>query len=151
MTTDFPHRLRAGHVRRPRPAQIMDPTGDRGTALVRPVASPEASPVASVVRRIERESSDASDEALTVVVIDGEIDADTAVLVRLALADALDGPAPVCCDLTGVTFFGAAAARTVLAAHSCAMATERIFFLRGVRGITAKVLDVVDPDRLVPR
>ena len=87
----------------------------------------------------------------TVVAVDGEIDQDTAPLVRLALSQALDGPMPVCCDLSRVTFFGAAAANTVLAAHRQATAFGKVFFLRGVQGITGRVLTIIDPDRVVPR
>jgi anti-anti-sigma regulatory factor len=140
MTTENSHRIRADHVRRPRPSApaglITNPTRDLGA------------PVITVNSRIERESSG---ETLTVVAITGEIDADTTAQVGLALANALNGPAPVCCDLGDVTFFGAAAAHTILAANSYAIAREQILFLRGVRGITAKILDVVDPDGLVPR
>jgi anti-anti-sigma factor len=106
----------------------------------------------TVSRRVERELSDISpDDALTVVAVAGEIDEDTVSLVGSALARALNGPTSVCCDLSGVTFFGAAAARTLLAAHFLAVATGRIFFLRGVRGITARVLNAVDPGLIVPR
>jgi anti-anti-sigma regulatory factor len=58
---------------------------------------------------------------------------------------------PVCCDLSQVTFFGAAAANTVLSAYRQATAPGNGFFLRGVHGITGRVLGIVDPDRVVPR
>jgi anti-anti-sigma factor len=92
-----------------------------------------------------------SGDPRSVVAIDGEIDQDTAPLVRLALSHALDGRLPVCCDLSRVTFFGAAAANAVLAAHRQASAAGNRFFLCGVQGITGRVLAIVDPDRIVPR
>jgi anti-anti-sigma factor len=90
-------------------------------------------------------------DPLTVVAVEGEIDQDTAPLLRLALSQALDGRAPVCCDLSRVTFFGAAAVSTVLAARRQATALGQVFFLRGVQGVTDRVLTVVDPDRVVAR
>jgi anti-sigma B factor antagonist len=92
-----------------------------------------------------------ADDPLTVVAIDGEIDLDTAPLVRLILSNALDGRTPVCCDLSRVTFFGATAVNTVLAAHRQATASGNSFFLRGVQGITDRVLTLCDPDRVIPR
>lgn len=88
---------------------------------------------------------------LTVVAVEGEIDQDTAPLVRLALSQALDGRAAVCCDLSRVTFLGAAGAGMLLSAHARAVASGRVFFLRGAWGITARVLDVVDPEGIVER
>jgi anti-anti-sigma factor len=92
-----------------------------------------------------------AEDRLTVVAIDGEIDQDTAALVRLALSHALDGRTTVCCDLSRVTFFGAAAVNTVLAAHRQATDLGNGFFLRGVRGLTERVLTIADPDGVVPR
>jgi anti-sigma B factor antagonist len=90
-------------------------------------------------------------DPLTVVAIEGEIDLNTAPLVRLALSHALDGRTAVCCDLSEVTFFGAAATNTVLAAHQQAAALHLVFFLRGVHGLVGRVLAILDPDRLVAR
>jgi anti-anti-sigma factor len=88
---------------------------------------------------------------LTVVAADGDIDLDTAPLLRHALVQALDCRAPVCCDLSGVTFFGATAAGLLLDTHRRATESGQVFFLRGARAMTEYVLAVVDPDRVVAR
>jgi anti-anti-sigma regulatory factor len=107
----------------------------------------------TVARRADPASADADagGPMLTVVEIDGDIDHDTAPFVRLGLSHALTGRTPVCCDLSRVTFFGAAAAHAVLSAHSEAVGLGRAFFLRGVRGTARLVLATIDPDGVVPR
>jgi anti-anti-sigma factor len=87
----------------------------------------------------------------TVVAISGDIDAATAPLLQRALAQALSDLAAVCCDLSQVAFFGAAAANTLLAAHQHATAHGRVFALRGVHGMTARVWAVADPGGVVAR
>src|SRR4051812_1898290 len=135
MTAERPHRL-PRHVRPARPV----PDG-----LTASVADEDGRTVVTVSRSVERELSDAGpDDSLTVVTVEGEIDQDTVSLLELALARALSGRMSVCCDLTGVTFFGAAAARVLLAAQAHAAETGRVFFLRGVQGITARVINAVD-------
>ena len=105
-----------------------------------------------VSTQVEWESSDAGpDDGLAVIEVVGEIDQDTAPLVELALERALDDRTSVCCDLSRVTFFGAAAAHTLLDAHGRAAETGRVFFLRGVRGTTAWVLNLADPGHRIPR
>lgn len=88
---------------------------------------------------------------LTVVVINGEIDTDTVPLVELALMQAMDRGASVCCDLSGVTFFGAAASQAILDASVRAFENGQLFSLRGATPFTTRVLDAVDPGRLVRR
>jgi anti-anti-sigma regulatory factor len=63
----------------------------------------------------------------------------------------VDGRNAVCCDLGRARFFGAAAADTLFAAHRRATEREHTFFLRGVHGFTARVLTLVDPDRVLTR
>jgi anti-anti-sigma regulatory factor len=53
--------------------------------------------------------------------------------------------------LRDVTFFGAAGANTLLAAHWRAAELGAAFYLRGVHGIADRVLTVVDPEGIVPR
>jgi anti-anti-sigma regulatory factor len=153
MTFDQRHNLRRAH--RADPAAVR-PQGCRSPAG-RPVArraavGGDSRTLLVISTSVEREPFDAGpDDALTVVAVDGDIDPDTAPLVRCALARVLAGRMPVCCDLARVTFFGAAAAHTILDANSGAMATGRIFFLRGVQGIAGQVLNAVDPGHIVPR
>jgi anti-anti-sigma factor len=88
---------------------------------------------------------------VAVVAADGEIDVDTAPLLAHALGQALDRGGTVCCDLSQVTFFGAAAANLLLAMHRRATETRQLFFVRGAVAMTEHVLVVVDPCRVIPR
>jgi anti-anti-sigma factor len=150
MTTEQPFRRPPWLIDHPgRVEQVRQPFSDGVAASV---ADADGETVVTVSSRVERESSDAGpDDALTVIAIDGEIDQDTAPLVRLALEQALHGRTSVCCDVSRVSFFGVAAAHTVLDAHSHAVETGCVFFLRGVRGTAARVLNAVDPCHRVPR
>jgi anti-anti-sigma factor len=87
----------------------------------------------------------------TVVAVRGDIDRAGTPLLDHALSQALRDPLPVCCELSGVHFFGAAAANSILAAYVGATYSGRVFVLCGVRGMTARVLSLVDPDGVVPR
>jgi anti-anti-sigma factor len=128
--------------------------GEAGEIFTDGVTATVADDARSILVRVSRPAEIAlagTGDLPSVVAIDGEIDQDTAPLVRLALTQALDGRLPVCCDLSRVTFFGAAAANAVLAAHRQATAAGNVFFLRGVHGITGRVLAIVDPDRVLSR
>ena len=142
MTAERPRLLDLRHV-----SETRAPFADGATATV----ADDAGAVRVTVSRSAGTTPASAEAPLTVVAIEGEIDEDTAPLVRLVLARALESRAAVCCDLSGVTFFGAAAANTALVAHHRASALGQVFFLRGVRGITGRVLAIVDPDRVVPR
>ena len=93
----------------------------------------------------------ASGARVIVVAADGDIDVDTAPLLRHVLDNALDRRKPVCFDVSGATFFGAAAARLLLDTHRRATGTGQPFFIRGASAMTEKVLAVVDPHRVVAR
>jgi len=86
---------------------------------------------------------------VAVVAADGDIDMDTAPALRHMLARALDCRPTVCCDLSQVTFFGAAAGNLLLAMHGRATETGHLLLLRGARAMTEYVLAVVDPYRIV--
>ena len=88
-------------------------------------------------------------QELTVISVTGDLDADTGPLLHIALIQALDANTNVCCDLSQVTFFGAAGANTVLAAHLRAAATARRFTVRGVHGITRLVLAITGLDEIL--
>ncbi|GIE97488.1 STAS domain-containing protein [Paractinoplanes rishiriensis] len=87
----------------------------------------------------------------TEVALAGDIDHHTAPFVAFALWRALSGHRPVRCDLRDVTYFGSAAARTIVEAQSLAALLGRDFELRGVHGLAAQVLDILDPERLIRR
>jgi anti-anti-sigma factor len=91
------------------------------------------------------------DDALTVIAAEGDIDLDTESLLRNVLAQTLSGRAAVCCDLSRVTFFGAAAANLLLDTHRHAAEAGQQFFLRGAGAMTEHVLAVADPQRVIAR
>ncbi len=88
---------------------------------------------------------------MTVIAAEGDIDVDTEPLLRHVLAQAVNGRPAVCCDLSGVTFFGAAAANLLLATHRRATEAGQLFVLRGAGGMTEHVLAVADPDHVIAR
>ena len=90
-------------------------------------------------------------DVLTVVAAEGDIDVDTESLLRHVLAQTLNGRPAVCCDLSRVTFFGAAAANLLLDTHRCAAEAGQHFFLRGAGAMTEHVLAVADPHRVIAR
>jgi anti-anti-sigma factor len=84
-----------------------------------------------------------------IVAIEGEVDLDTAPLVQEALLRALDGTDAVCCDLSRVTFLGAAGVRALFAAGEDAAGRGRTFGVRGAHGVTRRVLTLTDPAGLI--
>jgi len=145
MTAQHPHQLCAGHPHEIAPLDIAPPEIGPMAATI----ADDTSVLITVSRFVEPLSADAAGAALTVVAVDGEIDIDTTPLLRSLLMQALRGSNPVCCDLGGVTFFGAAGANTLLAVHRHATESGRDFSVRGVYGITGLVLSVADPDRVI--
>jgi anti-anti-sigma factor len=104
-----------------------------------------------VIGRVSRHreagpSGPAASEDLIVVSVDGDLDADTGPLLRIALTEALQAGPRVCCDLSGVAFFGAAGANALLAAHLHATATGRQLTVRGAHGIAQLVLAITRLD-----
>jgi anti-anti-sigma factor len=141
MTAQQTYRL--GHIDRHEPFQdgatvtVVDEDGAtvftaRGWLEPGPIATEAAGPVA-------------------VVAADGDIDMDTAPVLRRVLTQALDSRATVCCDLGQVTFFGAAAANLLLAMHRRATETGHLLVLRNARAMTEHVLAVVDPYHVIAR
>ena len=94
---------------------------------------------------------DAPTTLWTVVAVSGDIDHDTVPLLREALTQALDDRNPVLCDLTRVTYFGAAAAGLTLNMHVRAVASGQRFALHGASVMIERVLAVVDPHRILVR
>lgn len=121
-----------------------------GTAAA--VADASGTIILVVSRRTETSHTDGARAVpLTVVAVDGDLDRDTVALLQQALIQALDGGGPVCCDLTRVTFFGAAAADLVFRTHRRASAAGQRLLLRGASPQTRRVMDVVDPQRILAR
>lgn len=74
------------------------------------------------------------------VVVEGDIDHDTAPLLRAEMLEALTYRRVVCCDLRLVTFFAAAGVDALAKAHLAAAGQGRTVLLAGVSGIVERVL-----------
>jgi anti-anti-sigma factor len=107
----------------------------------------QKNPVVAVRRHVEQA---ARSEPLTIVAVEGEIDAHTAPLLLAVLRRALPA-GNVCCDLNGVSFLAAAGVNALFAAHLHAAACGQTLSCRGARGFAARVLALVDPAGLIPR
>ena len=120
-------------------------TSDRGPSLqaTGAVIGNDGAVLATVSCHTEHPATtlgDSSEEApLVVVDVVGEIDLDSAPLLRSVLTDVIRRERQVCCDLSGVAFLGAEAVNTLFAA--CADADEAgcVLTVRGVHGIGARV------------
>jgi anti-anti-sigma factor len=80
-------------------------------------------------------------EPLTVSA-DGDVDLDTAPLLRAALVAAVGRHPHVCCDLRGVTFFGAAGINALVAGRRRAIEIGSRLEVRGAEGMTRRVLEL---------
>jgi anti-anti-sigma factor len=106
--------------------------------------------VAAVSRNVEcGPPGSPAGEQWVVVTVAGDVDADTEPLVRSALTAALGPDRRICLDVRDVTFFGAAGANTVVAAHLNAVRTGGQFTVRGARGIVRRVLAITGVDQFV--
>ncbi len=141
MTVHHPYRSYQPESRQP-PRSFPD-----GAATT--VAGWDGSVLATLTRHTQPVPSGA-DGFLTVIAVDGDIDQDTAPLLRAALVEALDGGSRVCCDISRVDFFGAAAISTVLAAHRHAAGLRGDFSLRGVHGLADRVLRIAGLTGVIP-
>jgi anti-anti-sigma factor len=95
--------------------------------------------LSTITRHTERQPGGA---ALTVVVVTGEVDQDSAPALRAALAQTMRPGRQVCCDVGAVTFCGAAGAHTLLDARHLAQSQGAHFTVRGAHGLTRPVLEV---------
>ncbi|MFI7574269.1 STAS domain-containing protein [Micromonospora sp. NPDC049497] len=76
----------------------------------------------------------------------GEIDLETAPVLRASLTAAVQRHHEVCCDLSGVTFCCAAGVSVLLqAAHAAARAGHHLHVC-GAHGVTARVLHITGAD-----
>jgi anti-anti-sigma factor len=111
------------------------------------VAGFDGVPIATITRYHEPVGGDpGADDALLVVAVSGDVDADTAPLLRIALTEAINSRPQVCCELSGTEFFGAAGVNTLLTAHQHATTTGCHFTVRGVHGIARWALTVTGLD-----
>jgi anti-anti-sigma factor len=78
--------------------------------------------------------------AVVVVTVSGDLDRDSTLPMETALLTAIDGNSQVSCDLSGVTFFGAAGVGALARAHEYARANSTSFTIRGAQGMTWKIL-----------
>jgi anti-anti-sigma factor len=77
-----------------------------------------------------------------VVTAEGDIDLDSAPLLRAGLLQTLHSWPRVICDLNKVTFFGAAGVTVLAEAQNYARTTGHVMTLRGARGMTRQILEM---------
>lgn len=130
------------------PTGLGSGSGDASRRVSATVAGFDGVPIATITRYQEPPGDDpGAGRALAVVAVIGDLDADTAPLLRMALTDAINSRSQVCCELGGTEFFGAAGANTLLTAQRHATAAGCRFTVRGVHGIARWVLAVTGLDR----
>ena len=123
--------------------------GDAAT-LSATLAAADGTIVATVTRHTEPADSAAGhDDPLLVVTVAGDVDLDTASLLRTTLTQAIDRHPRVCCDLSQVEFFGAVGAHLLLEARRHALDAGHDFGVRGVHGMTDRVLRIVGLDEVL--
>jgi len=128
-----------------------DPPVDRSLTLSAAVAGPDGTTLLSVSRAHEPPADPARGDTTLVINAVGEVDLDTVGLLRTALLDAVGRHPHVCCDLSGVTFFGAAAVNALVTAHQEAVGHGHRLSLRGASGIVLEVLQLTGLDRTLGR
>jgi anti-anti-sigma factor len=139
--------------RRPRlptrddPRRQADVRKSGGLGVAGTVTGPSGTPLLTVTVRAEP-ADDGGASAVLVVAATGEVDLDTAPLLQAALVDAVDRGVTVCCDLSGVTFFGAAGITALLTAHERAAEAGSLLTVRGAHGITRRVLEITGVELL---
>jgi anti-anti-sigma factor len=79
----------------------------------------------------------------------GDVDAGNAGYLLSALTQRTGNQSSVCCDLRGVGFFGAAGANVLAVAHVRVAGSCGRFSVRGVRGLTAQVLNATGLDEIL--
>jgi anti-anti-sigma factor len=90
-----------------------------------------------------------TDVPLVVIDVVGDLDADTAPLLRAALTHAISRNPRVCCDLSQTRFIGAAAVDTLFAALNDADDTGCAFHVRGVHGSHSHVFKITGLDAVL--
>lgn len=112
------------------------------------VAAPDGGALITVTRHIEPAvAASGSDRDLVIIAVAGQVDLQTVALLRMALMDATARRPHVCCDLSEVTFFGAAGANALVAAQNQADSHGCRFSVRGVHGIVRRILEITRLDQ----
>jgi anti-anti-sigma factor len=115
------------------------------------VAGFDGTVIATICCRIEPPSSPTDGEApMSVVSVEGDVDLDTAPLLEQALVLAINDRPRTCLDLCRVGFFSAAGVHVLLAANRHATRLGHSLTLRGVHGVTKRVLAIVGLDHVIP-
>ena len=129
----------AGHGESPRASGAV--TGFDGAVL------------ATISRRTELHPGGhpdtSADVPLVVIDVVGDLDADTAPLLRAALTHAIGRNPRVCCDLSRAGFIGAAAINTFFAALRDADDAGCAFHVRGIHGFYACVFALTGLDAVL--
>jgi anti-anti-sigma factor len=132
----LPLRAAPEAVGRPVVAGVAAADGDPALVVSAGVLGADGSAVATVSRRVRAGESGPE----VIVVVQGDLDLDTAPLAEASVLRALDDAEQVCLDLTAVSFFGAEGVRVVITARQHAAGLGRTLRLDGVDGITRRVL-----------
>lgn len=111
------------------------------------VAGFDGTVIATICRRLEPANGETQ---MSVVSVDGDIDLDSAPLLRQALMVAIDARPRTCLDVRRVEFFSAAGVQVLLAAQQHATHLGHSFAVHGVHGITERVLTIVGLDHAFP-
>jgi anti-anti-sigma factor len=110
------------------------------------VADPDGELTAVIYRHSEPVFAEAGLFAV-VVTVDGDLDTDVAAHLEHVLHQAVDSGMLVCCDLSHTDYFGAAGARVALSVARRAADADAVFVLRGVRGMSRRVLEAIKFDQ----
>jgi len=133
----------------PRPGDAGVPAALPGTGhcgdVAATVTGPSGAPLLRVALRTEPPDRSGAAGPL-VVAAAGDVDRDTAPLLQAALVDAIDRHDTVCCDLSEVTFLGAAGLTALLVAHDRAGRAGSRLLIRGAHGVTRRVLQITRLD-----
>jgi anti-anti-sigma factor len=114
------------------------------------LAGADGTIVGTVTRHTEPAGSKSGHgDALVVVAVAGDVELDTASLLRTALTQAIDQHPRVCCDLSNAGYFGAAGANLLVRAHQHAVRIGHDFGVRGAHGFIDRVLRIVGLDEVV--
>lgn len=84
-----------------------------------------------------------------VVLVDGDLDPDTAPLLRAALVQTLNESPLVHCHLHRTEFLGAAGVRALLDAHDHAARAGHALVVRGAHGLARRILRIAEADRVL--
>jgi anti-anti-sigma factor len=111
----------------------------RDTALS---SSPDSPPLTVYFRHLTPDAAE--------IRAHGAVDAGSAGVLTTALEHAIDAYPQVTCDLSGVTYFGAAGANAIQASHRRGAARGHRLLLAGVHGTAREVLLIAGLGTMLP-